>query len=304
MNLYRRQFDNQSPFPFEFVYKDTKTAQNELPNHWHDWYEIAYVYSGHGTFFIDQSYFDAGPGDLFLIPANTIHYSFPEPNNPKTATALFFNAAFAYSAPLGDAYTYLRAFELAKRYNAYRHALQPDDQVIVSEAFDRIQQELTMQKAGYRQAVQLEVHRLLLFFSRLEGFSTSTTISPEVLPVPEWMKQILQFIDEHLHDATMLRLSQLAKLGNVSTAHLSRSFKKLTGMNITEYVTAKRIIRAKEVLQHSDQNIADIAYECGFDSTTHFHRTFKKLTGETPASYRQLFIHPKQRSSLASQSPN
>ncbi|MFD2115688.1 AraC family transcriptional regulator [Paenibacillus yanchengensis] len=296
MNLYRRTFDNQAPFPFEFEYKDTKTAQSELPNHWHDWYEIAYVYSGHGTFFIDQSYFDAGPGDLFLIPANTIHYSFPESDNPKTATALFFNAAFTYSAPLGDAYTYLRAFELAKRYKAYRHALQSDEQAVVSQSFDLIQRELTEQKAGYRQAVQLEVHRLLLFFSRLSGFTTSTSISPDVLPVPDWMKFILQTIDEQLQNAPLLRLTELATMANVSTAHLSRSFKKLTGMNITEYVTAKRIIRAKEILQHSDQNIADIAYDCGFESTTHFHRTFKKLTGETPASYRQLFINPKQRS--------
>lgn len=286
MNPYRRRFDNQSVFPFEFVYKDTKSAQNELPNHLHDWYEIAFIYSGSGTFFIDQAYYDAEPGDLFLIPANTIHRSFPQQNNPKTATAMFFSASFAYSAPLGDSYTYLRCFELAKRERAYRHKLQAEAQASLIAALDRIQAELTLQQVGYRQAVQLEVHRMLLEFSRLDSLAGHHAAGRSSEEMPDWLESSFSYINEHLEQAECLRLTELAKRANVSVAHYSRSFKRFTGMNVTEFVTTKRIIRAKELLREKNSNVADIALACGFESIPHFHRTFKKLTGTTPAGYK------------------
>jgi cupin superfamily acireductone dioxygenase involved in methionine salvage len=53
---YRRSFDIQNAFPLLMTYRDTKSPQNELPNHLHVWVEIVYVYEGKGTFFIDNTF--------------------------------------------------------------------------------------------------------------------------------------------------------------------------------------------------------------------------------------------------------
>ncbi|WP_029192754.1 AraC family transcriptional regulator [Paenibacillus harenae] len=283
MNPYRKRFDAQAAFPFECVYRDTKTAQAELPDHLHDWYELVYLYSGKGTFFIDQTLYDAAAGDIFLIPGNTIHRSFPDPEDPKTSTALFFSASLVHSPPLGDSFTFLRCFEQAKRRKAYKLSAAEDEKRLLVSLIERIRHEEADKLPGYRQAVLLQLQHILLLLGRAAYPAESEAPAPSSLP--GWMKETLTYIDEH--PESPLSLSQLAKRASVTPAHFSRVFKKLTGMNVTEYVTTKRILRAKELLIASDANIAEIAERCGFESLPHFHRMFKKLTGMTPSHYKK-----------------
>ncbi|MCA0757712.1 AraC family transcriptional regulator [Paenibacillus sp. N4] len=283
MNPYRKRFDAGVAFPFECVYRDTKTAQNELPDHIHDWYELVYLYSGKGTFFIDQTIYSAVAGDIFLIPGNTIHRSFPDPDNPKTATALFFSPTLVHSAPLGEPFTFLRCFEQAKRTKTYKLRATENEKRQLEALIDAIHAEERNRLPGSRQAVLLHLQHILLMLSRSAYAPESP--QPATAAAPGWMTSILTYIDEHPGDA--LGLSELARLASVTPAHFSRVFKKLTGMNVTEYVTTKRIIRAKELLIETEDSIADIAGRCGFESVPHFHRMFKKLTGMTPAHYKK-----------------
>ncbi len=287
MNPYRRRFDNQTIFQLEYVYRDTRSAQNELPDHLHGWYEVVFVYHGRGTFFIDQTYYEAAAGDAFLIPGNTIHRSFPDSNDPKTSTALYFNASFAHSAPLGDSYTFLRCFEQAKRNKAYKLSLAKADQAQLTALLEQLHQEYMQEQTGYRQAVQLHLQHTLLFFSRLTDTVNAASQAQPLAVLPNWMAEIWTYIDKHLEEP--LGLSELASRAAVTPAHFSRVFKRLTGMNVTEYVTTKRIIYAKELLLEIDDNIADFANRCGFESVPYFHRMFKKMTGMTPAAYKRNF---------------
>lgn len=283
MNPYRKKFDAMTAFPFECVYRDTKSAQNELPDHLHDWYEVVFIYSGKGTFFIDQTFYDAVPGDVFMIPGNTIHRSFPDPEDPKTSTALFFNASLVHNPPLGDSFSYLRCFEQAKRRKAYKVSAGADEKRQIVMLIEHIHIEETNKQPGYRQAILLQLQQILLLLGRTINPSDADQAVSTALP--SWMTGILTYIDEH--PGSPLGLTQLAKQASVTPAHFSRAFKKLTGLNVTEYVTTKRIIRAKELLIETDANISDIAERCGFESLPHFHRMFKKLTGMTPAHYKK-----------------
>jgi AraC family transcriptional regulator len=103
---------------------------------------------------------------------------------------------------------------------------------------------------------------------------------------PEWMKDVLIYIDQNLGEK--LDLDFLAKKASVSPAHFSRVFKQLIGMNVTDYIRTKRIIAVKELLLCSKNKINTIAETCGFESMPHFYRTFKKQTHMTPTAYRKL----------------
>ena len=48
-------------------------------------------------------------------------------------------------------------------------------------------------------------------------------------------------------------------------------------------------LEAKRLLQYSDKQNQEIAYELGFNDAAHFSRFFKKMTGDTPSIYRQSF---------------
>jgi len=283
MNAYRKRFDSQTPFPFELVFRDTKSAQSELPNHLHDWYEVVYIYSGKGTFFIDQTFYDAQSDHIFLIPGNTIHHSFPDSDNPKTATALFFHPSFVHSSPLGDAFSYLRCFEQAKRQKSFRLTADESTRQSLQQLINLIHEELNAKQQGYRHAVQLYVQQLLLLLNR--AIMPAAPECPSFAFGPPWMATVLAHIDEH--PGAPLHMSTLAKQAAVTPAHFSRVFKSLTGLTVTEYVTTKRIIRSKELLSETNATIAEIAEQCGFESLPHFHRTFKRMTGLTPSRFKK-----------------
>jgi len=68
--------------------------------------------------------------------------------------------------------------------------------------------------------------------------------------------------------------------------HLNRSLKKITGKSTTTLINERIISEAKAILQHTDWNIADVAYALGFEYPTYFNNFFKKLTGTNPKSLR------------------
>ncbi|WP_217594447.1 AraC family transcriptional regulator [Cohnella sp. GbtcB17] len=277
---------NASPaFPFSFVYRDTKTKQRELPDHLHDWYEMVYVHDGKGTFFIDSTFYDMHAGSLFLIPGNTIHRAFPDTADPVTSTALFFNPALVQARPLGEPFSYLQCFDRSRLSRLYRLPCSPALMAGFEQILREIDEELRASQMGMRHAVTLLIQRLLLSVNRESGTAGrgQHTATPAI--GPRWMREALLFIDEHYAEDIGLR--ELSKRASVSPAHFSRLFKQMTGMNVTGFIAAKRIVKAKEMLLATDHGVARIAAECGFESLPHFHRLFKRIAGGTPAAYRR-----------------
>ncbi|MGC4096115.1 MAG: helix-turn-helix domain-containing protein [Nitrospira sp.] len=73
---------------------------------------------------------------------------------------------------------------------------------------------------------------------------------------------------------------------NVHVNYLNRAVKEVTGKPTTTHITERIVTEAKAMLQHTDWNIADIAYALGFEYPTYFNNFFKKLTGTNPKSLR------------------
>lgn len=106
--------------------------------------------------------------------------------------------------------------------------------------------------------------------------------------VEETIKNIQQHYFENI------TLTTLAKMVSIHPIYLSELFKKETNMNISNYITAYRIERAKEMLQDIENKIYDVANLVGYDDSRYFSQVFKKHTGMTPTQYREsLYIHPK-----------
>ena len=73
---------------------------------------------------------------------------------------------------------------------------------------------------------------------------------------------------------------------NVHVNYLNRAVKEVTGKPTTTHITERIVTEAKALLQHTDWNIADIAYALGFEYPTYFNNFFKRLTGTNPKSLR------------------
>ena len=76
---------------------------------------------------------------------------------------------------------------------------------------------------------------------------------------------------------------------NCSHSHFSRIFRNHTGSTFIQYVTAKRLEKAKMILAHTDKPISRIASALKFQPENYFSRVFKKHVGVTPGEYRQQY---------------
>lgn len=280
----RTTIQSESGIPFRLVYADTKAPQNELPDHLHDWHEIIYVYRGQGTIFIDTGLEDMQTGDLFIIPGSTVHRALPDEINPVTSSALFFSPGLLTAAAGGSASALLSLFERCRRLRVYKRHLTPEEQAKVTAFIEEIHAEFQMENQLSAHAALLRLQLLLIFLERLEDAGPPHTVHSN--SGPSWLSATLSNIDDKLRSG--LSLSELALQAAVSPAHFSRAFKKYTGMTLTDYALARRVIMAKEHLLRNDDTMASVADACGFESLPHFYRQFKRITGTTPAAYRRM----------------
>jgi AraC family transcriptional activator of pobA len=81
-----------------------------------------------------------------------------------------------------------------------------------------------------------------------------------------------------------------AKHLHVHVNYLNRALKEITGKPTTAHISERIITEAKAMLQHTDWNIADIAYALGFEYPTYFNNYFKRMTGTNPKTFRTVEV--------------
>jgi two-component system response regulator YesN len=99
------------------------------------------------------------------------------------------------------------------------------------------------------------------------------------------IRNIQSYIDTHVEEK--LSLNDVASLFSISPSYLSILFKKATDIGFTEYVTQKKISRAKAWISEGQMKIYEIADRLGFESAFYFSKVFKKVVGCSPREYMQ-----------------
>jgi AraC-like DNA-binding protein len=108
-----------------------------------------------------------------------------------------------------------------------------------------------------------------------------------LLPKPSYsalVTRAVELVDREL--AEPLTGDFLARRLGVSRPYLAAIFRRETGHTLHDYVTERRVTRAKELLQHSELGIGEIASRLGFKTIFHFSRVFKEQTGQSPRKFR------------------
>ena len=99
------------------------------------------------------------------------------------------------------------------------------------------------------------------------------------------LKQLLTYVDNHY--AGPITISDASAQLGVTNQYFCRFFKKATGMSFTEYLNDLRLRHAAVELAQGTANIADIAYNNGFENAGYFFRVFKSKYKITPLQYRK-----------------
>ena len=98
------------------------------------------------------------------------------------------------------------------------------------------------------------------------------------------LRKALMFLHENY--AAPVTLQDAARFAGVSAPHLSALFSQIMGCGFREQLMKMRIDAGKQLLEHTDHTLSDIAVSLGFSDQSHFCRVFRRLTGTTPGQYR------------------
>lgn len=83
-----------------------------------------------------------------------------------------------------------------------------------------------------------------------------------------------------------LDLDELARAAHFSRFHFLRAFRRAFKATPHEYLTRKRIERAKQLLAESELTVTEICFDVGFESLGSFSTLFHKQVGWSPSIYR------------------
>ena len=131
--------------------------------------------------------------------------------------------------------------------------------------------------------------KLLQIFAQHLSMVSNQIVVQQENSEPPVITRAKEYINQHQTED--ISLGQVAKAVNTSTFYFCKMFKKVTGINFTDYVSRVRIENSKNLLLNPNLRISEIAYEVGFQSLTHFNRVFKKIVGQSPTEYRGQLAH-------------
>lgn len=96
-----------------------------------------------------------------------------------------------------------------------------------------------------------------------------------------FIKQLRKVIKSHIPDADY-SVEDLGDEMGLSRVQLYRKVKALTGYSVVDLLRKARLAKAKHLLETTDMNISEVAYEVGFTTPSYFTKRFKEEYGIKP----------------------
>ncbi len=248
---------------------DLSPTAAPFPKHFHDFYEISYVVRGSGKYTIEGLQYPMRPGVLMLICPRAFHYIELEPGEPYECCSIHFHlrALTDETRYLLDRFNRRQAKGDGNYYTA--EDLPPE----IPRLIRRFEPKLDLEERELAILLRLRLSEMLLLLSHAKpalGLKTDKGLGARVL----------LHLNENLH--SKISLDELARIFSVSKYHLCRIFKEHTGESVHGYITQKRIILAKQLID-GGETAANAACRVGFGDYSAFYRAYKKLIGRAPS---------------------
>jgi len=269
-------------FGQSFTYKKFDgSSLNAAPFwHFHPELEMVYIANGSGKRHIGNhiSYFN--DGDLIFIGPNLPHYGFSDRLSGDSLEVVIqwkedFLGTKLISLPEAEPIRSL--FDRSAHGLVFKgHTkILVGHKIMQMQEMDPFRKLMTFMDVLYELAISDDYE---ILNASSVGLVVNTADSVRIDKVYNHVRR--HFLDDEIP------LSEVATLINMTIPSFCRYFKKHTSKTFTQFVNEFRIVHATKLLAESDDPIANICFDSGFNNFSHFNRHFKRVTGKTPSEYR------------------
>jgi len=245
-----------------------------LPDmHFHLRAELFLQLSGKTSFEFPEEKMQVGPGEICIVPRGM-----PHKERVRAWRGPFFNLVFGYNRGQVIFHTADETPRGRPRYLLRSHVqATPCLTALLDEAGELSQSQSETRSAGLR---GMMIAYFSLILAEMQGWTAPAN------PEPFKVTHARQLVIEQLANPK-LSVAQLASQIQCSADYLSQIFRKATGIALAGYINENRLLRARELLELSTLNIAEVSQAAGFHDASYFTRLFRRWQGMTPRDYRR-----------------
>ena len=240
-------------------------------NHCHDVYEILYVIEGSGRFVVEGNEYQLRPGALLLTRPYQYHFINLDKEIPYERIVIHFELG---SLPE----SVRRLFASGEQKEDGECTFFPAGTVpgAVLSTLSRFDVASTLSEEKRALYLPLLIAEVVVLLSSASG--ERETVYSDGLGA-----RVIRFLNDHIDEN--ISLDHIAKHFFVSKYYLCRAFKKHNGISIHGYITHKRVMLAKLLIE-SGESASGAAYRVGFGDYSAFYRAYIKIFGTSPISVR------------------
>ena len=234
-------------------------------------YHLIYVEKGVCNLFIDGEYKRLPAGSVILF----------RPNEPQKYYYLKDENSVSHYVH----FTGVGCEALLKRLGIYEvRVFAMGQSATYREVSEKMACEFAMRKPMYMDWCTAYLHQLLNVVARKYAL-----LQNNINPKSEGrINSACMRIYENIKEPPSTE--ELAAEHCLSVSRFIHLFKEITGKSVTDFVTALRVERAKEMLFSTDMTIGEISEAVGFEDQNYFSRRFRKIEGVSPAEYRKNVV--------------
>ncbi|WP_406683208.1 AraC family transcriptional regulator [Seonamhaeicola sp. MEBiC1930] len=127
------------------------------------------------------------------------------------------------------------------------------------------------------------------FNLKLQAFikEAVSNIGPELwktINIDNRVLTVHRFIEANI--TQKLSNSELASIVNMAPNSFARLFKEEMNITLHNFIQNRKVAKACELFEHTNESIESLAFKLGFSDRFHFSRVFKSVTGISPALYK------------------
>lgn len=256
------------------IFKEAITSIEE--EHEHEFVEIIYVLNGRATQHINSSTFEVGKGDLLFVNYGSTH-SFVPKGSFEYINIGFKPERLKESIKNDNIFAMmvLTSFDNMKTDDERLFSFYGVERREIEQLLDIMLIESNSKKENKEIVLENCLNILITLIVNKIRFSAAKK--------DDWQK-IIRYIEENLKEK--LTLEDLAKLCYYNASYFSRMFKEKLGISLSEFITNKRLEKAKKLLLEK-KTIDYIVENVGFSSKKMLYKSFLERENMSISEFRE-----------------
>lgn len=246
--------------------------KSKLQTHTHDTLELYYFISGNAVFYVEGNAYKLSPGDILIIREGETHFLKLISDEPYERIVLNFSKSFLSLVDSEQSLMDIYSDRPLVKNNLIK---SKDLSIDILSVLTKME---SPESSDYHRAIKLKILLSYILLDMNDYYRRITPLENQSAE-PDLFSKIILYINQNL--SSDLCLDFISSKFYISKSYLNRLFKDKTGCTVWQYITVKRLVLSKGLIEDGTK-ASKACFLAGFNDYSTFFRQYKKYFGASP----------------------